>query len=201
MRPPVWESSSRPQVAAEGLLEIRKEAFLFEKAGHCKKVYRLFQNSQERDRENGSCSPSGEVIPKKRGTLGLMTLNFYSPKSPRLVFIAFILICLVFSGTAFGKKKKSSSGRSARSSKSKKVTARNRSSRRGGRQVARSSRRRGGRLEGVEEVGPEPILGPGLGKTRSPELVGDEQEDQHAGRDERPSDPGYDSAPTHEGRG
>jgi hypothetical protein len=43
MRPPVWESSSRPQVAAEGLLEIRKEAFLFEKAGHCKKVYRLFK--------------------------------------------------------------------------------------------------------------------------------------------------------------
>lgn len=79
-----------------------------------------------------------------------MTLNFYSPKSPRLVFIAFILICLVFSGTAFGKKKKSSSGRSARFSKSKKATARNRSSRRGGRQVARSSRRRGGRLSARE---------------------------------------------------
>ena len=75
-----------------------------------------------------------------------MTLNSYSPTSRRVVFIAFILICLVFSGTAFGKKKKSSSGRSARSSKSKKAVARNRSSRRGGRQVARSSRRRGGRL-------------------------------------------------------
>ena len=79
-----------------------------------------------------------------------MTLNSYSPKSRRLVFIAFILICLVFSGTAFGKKKKSSSGRSARSSKSKKATARNRSSRRGGREVARSSRRRGGRLSARE---------------------------------------------------
>jgi len=75
-----------------------------------------------------------------------MTLNFCSPKSTRRVYIAFILLCLVFSGTAFGKKKHSS-GRSARSSKSKKATARSRSSRRGGRQVAsRSSRRRGGRL-------------------------------------------------------
>lgn len=79
-----------------------------------------------------------------------MTLNSYSPKSRPVVFIAFILICLVFSGTAFGKKKKSSSGRSARSAKSKKAVARNRSSRRGGRQVARSSRRRGGRLSARE---------------------------------------------------
>jgi transpeptidase family protein len=70
-----------------------------------------------------------------------MTLNFYSPKSRRLVFILFVLISLVFSGTAFGKKKHSS-GRSARSSKSRKASARaTRSSRRGGRQVARASRR------------------------------------------------------------
>ena len=80
-----------------------------------------------------------------------MTLHFESPKSRRLLFVAFILICLVFSGTAFGKKK-SSSGRSARSQKSKKATARNRAtSRRGGRQVARSSRRsRGGRVSARE---------------------------------------------------
>ena len=80
-----------------------------------------------------------------------MTLHFESPKSRRLVFVAFILICLVFSGTAFGKKK-SSSGRSARAQKSKKASARNRStSRRGGRQVARASRRsRGGRLSARE---------------------------------------------------
>src|SRR5215213_4921793 len=76
-----------------------------------------------------------------------MTLHFDSPKSRRLVFVAFILICLVFSGTAFGKKK-SSSGRGARAQKSRKASARNRStSRRGGRQVARASRRsRGGRM-------------------------------------------------------
>src|SRR5215204_7756945 len=76
-----------------------------------------------------------------------MTLHFYSPKLTRRVFILFVLISLVFSGTAFGKKK-SSSGRSARSSKSRKASARSRaSSRRGGRQVARSSRRgRGGRV-------------------------------------------------------
>src|SRR4030095_15522320 len=76
-----------------------------------------------------------------------MTLHFYSPKSHRLVFILFVLISLVFSGTAFGKKKHSS-GRSARASKNRKVSARGRaSSRRGGRQVARSSRRgRGGRV-------------------------------------------------------
>ena len=75
-----------------------------------------------------------------------MTLHFNSPKSRRLVYVAFILICLVFSGTAFGKKK-SSSGRGARAQKTKKASARNRSSSRRGRQVARSSRRsRGGRL-------------------------------------------------------
>ncbi len=76
-----------------------------------------------------------------------MTLHFCSPKSRRLVFILFVLISLVFSGTAFGKKK-SSAGRSARSQKSRKSSARGRStSRRGGRQVARSSRRsRGGRV-------------------------------------------------------
>ena len=76
-----------------------------------------------------------------------MTLHFHSPKSSRLVYVAFILICLVFSGTAFGKKK-SSSGRGARAQKSKKASARTRStSRRGGRQVARASRHsRGGRM-------------------------------------------------------
>ena len=74
-----------------------------------------------------------------------MTLHFRSPNSRRLGFIAFILVCLVFSGTAFGKKK-SSSGRSARAQKSRKSSARNRStSRRGGRHVARASRR-GGRM-------------------------------------------------------
>ena len=76
-----------------------------------------------------------------------MTLHFYSPKSHRLVFILFVLISLVFSGTAFGKKK-GSAGRSARSQKGRKASARSRvSSRRGGRHEARSSRRgRGGRV-------------------------------------------------------
>ena len=76
-----------------------------------------------------------------------MTLHFYSPKSRRFVFILFVLISLVFSGTAFGKKK-SSSGRSARSTKNRKASARSRAtSRRGGRHVARGSRRgRGGRV-------------------------------------------------------
>jgi len=76
-----------------------------------------------------------------------MTLHFYSPKSRRLVFILFVLISLVFSGSAFGKKK-SSSGRSARSTKNRKASARGRAtSRRGGRHVARGSRRgRGGRV-------------------------------------------------------
>src|ERR1041385_7671944 len=74
-----------------------------------------------------------------------MTLDFYSPKSRRFVFILFILLCLAFSGTVFGRKKHSS-GRSARASKGK-ASARNRSTSRSGRQVARSSRRgRGGRL-------------------------------------------------------
>ena len=79
-----------------------------------------------------------------------MTLDFYSPKSRRFVFILFILICLAFSGTVFGKKKQSS-GRSARAQKGKKSTARNRSTSRRGRQVARSSRRgRGSRLSARE---------------------------------------------------
>src|SRR5215210_720235 len=80
-----------------------------------------------------------------------MTLHFHSPKSHRLVFVLFILISLVFSGTAFGKKK-SSSGRGARAQKSRKASARSRStSRRGGRQVARVSRRsRGGRMSARE---------------------------------------------------
>lgn len=69
-----------------------------------------------------------------------MTLHFYSPKSRRLVFILFVLISLVFSGTAFGKKK-NSSGRSARAQKTKKVSANKRSSSRRGRQVAKRSRR------------------------------------------------------------
>ncbi len=79
-----------------------------------------------------------------------MTLDFYSPKSRRFVFILFILFCLAFSGTVFGKKKQSS-GRSARAQKGKKSSARNRSTSRRGRQVARSSRRgRGSRLSARE---------------------------------------------------
>src|ERR1041385_4165054 len=80
-----------------------------------------------------------------------MTLHFNSPGSRRLFFVAFVLICLVFSGTAFGRRK-SSSGRSARSQKSRKASARTRStSRHGGRQVARGSRRsRGGRMSARE---------------------------------------------------
>lgn len=76
-----------------------------------------------------------------------MTLHFHSPKSTRVIYVAFVLICLVFSGTAFGKKK-SSSGRGARAQKSRKASARTRAtSRRGGREVARASRRsRGGRM-------------------------------------------------------
>src|SRR5215217_5587731 len=75
-----------------------------------------------------------------------MTLDFYSPKSRRFVFILFILICLAFSGTVFGKRKQSS-GRGARAQKGKKSSARNRSASRRGGQVARSSRRgRGSRL-------------------------------------------------------
>ena len=80
-----------------------------------------------------------------------MTMHFDSPRSRRLFFVALILICLVFSGTAFGKRK-SSSGRGARSQKGRKASARNRStSRRGGRQVARGSRHsRGGRMSARE---------------------------------------------------
>lgn len=80
-----------------------------------------------------------------------MTLHFDSPRSRRLLFVAFVLICLVFSGTAFGKRK-SSSGRSARNQKSRGASARSRSaSRRGGRQVARGSRHsRGGRMSARE---------------------------------------------------
>ena len=83
-----------------------------------------------------------------------MTANFYSRKPHRFAFILFVLLCLTFSGTAFGKKK-NTSGRSARAQKSKKATtrsratARNRSSRRG-RAVAKNSRRRGGRLSARE---------------------------------------------------
>ncbi len=77
-----------------------------------------------------------------------MTLDFYSPKARRFVFILFILICLAFSGTVFGKKR-SSSGRSARAQKGR-ASARNRSTSRRGREIARSSRRgrrdRGSRL-------------------------------------------------------
>ena len=81
-----------------------------------------------------------------------MTPNFYSRRPRRFVFILFVLLCLAFSGTAFGKKR-NTSGRSARAQKSKKAStrasARNRSSR-GGRSVARNTRRRGGRLSARE---------------------------------------------------
>jgi penicillin-binding protein 2 len=83
-----------------------------------------------------------------------MTLHFHSPKSSRLIFVVFVLISFVFStavfsDTAYGKKKRSS-GRSARAQKGKKATARNRSTSRRGRNVARSSRRRGSRLSARE---------------------------------------------------
>lgn len=76
-----------------------------------------------------------------------MTPKFHSRRPDRLVFILFILLCLVFSGTAFGKKR-NTSGRSARAQKSKKATARNRNtSSRRGRTTARASRlSRGSRL-------------------------------------------------------
>jgi membrane peptidoglycan carboxypeptidase len=75
-----------------------------------------------------------------------MTPKFYSRRPDRLVFIIFILLCLAFSGTVFGKKR-NTSGRSARASKSKKATARNRTSSRRGRTTARASRRgRGSRM-------------------------------------------------------
>ena len=75
-----------------------------------------------------------------------MTAKLHSRRPDRLVFILFILLCLAFSGTAFGKKR-NTSGRSARAQKSsKKASARNRTSRRG-RVTARASRRgRGSRL-------------------------------------------------------
>ena len=76
-----------------------------------------------------------------------MTAKFYPRRPDRLVFILFILLCLAFSGTAFGKKRHAS-GRSARAQKSKKATARNRNTTsRRGRTTARASRRgRGSRL-------------------------------------------------------
>ena len=82
-----------------------------------------------------------------------MTLNFYSPKSRWQVFILFVLISLVFSGTAFGRKKHAA-GRSARTQKSRKASARSsRSSRRGGRELARGSRRgRGSARVSAREV-------------------------------------------------
>lgn len=81
-----------------------------------------------------------------------MTQHFYSPKSRRFVFILFVLICLAFSGTVFGRKKQSSA-RNARAQKSsKKATAKSRSSRRGSRQVAKSSRRRRGSKVSAREV-------------------------------------------------
>lgn len=78
-----------------------------------------------------------------------MTLHFDSPGSRRIGFVAFILICLVFSGTAFGKKK-SSSGRSAHTQKSSKSSAKKRSTPRRGRHTARASRSRGGRVSARE---------------------------------------------------
>lgn len=85
-----------------------------------------------------------------------MTLHFHSPKSRRLVFILFVLISFVLSGTVFSDttygKKRPSSSRSARAQKGKKATARNRSTSRRGRQVARNSRRRGGSRLSAREV-------------------------------------------------
>jgi len=78
-----------------------------------------------------------------------MTPNFYSRRPRRFVFILFVLLCLAFSGTAFGKKR-NASGRSARAQKSKKATARSTRSSRRGRAVARNTRRRGGRLSARE---------------------------------------------------
>jgi penicillin-binding protein 2 len=90
--------------------------------------------------------------------------HFHSPKPTRLVFVAFVLLCLIFTGTVYGKKKSSSSrnARSAKSSaksksakskavKNKRATARSRtSSRRGGKQAARSARGRNSRLSARE---------------------------------------------------
>lgn len=69
-----------------------------------------------------------------------MTPKFYSRRPDRLVFILFVLLCLTFSGTVFGKKR-NTSGRSARAQKSKKATAKNRNTSRRGRTTARASRR------------------------------------------------------------
>jgi len=69
-----------------------------------------------------------------------MTPKFYSRRPDRLVFVLFILLCLTFSGTVFGKKR-NTSGRSARAQKSKKATAKNRNTSRRGRTTARASRR------------------------------------------------------------
>ncbi|HKR13918.1 MAG TPA: penicillin-binding transpeptidase domain-containing protein [Pyrinomonadaceae bacterium] len=77
-----------------------------------------------------------------------MTLHFHSPKPTRLVFVAFILLSLVFTGTVYGKKK-SSAGRNARAT-NKKATAKSRTAKRGARQVAKSSRRGGSRLSARE---------------------------------------------------
>jgi hypothetical protein len=51
-------NSSRPQVAAEGLIETRKEAFLKEL-----ELQKVFQDLQERGRKIRFYSPSGEYIP------------------------------------------------------------------------------------------------------------------------------------------
>lgn len=81
-----------------------------------------------------------------------MTSQFYSRRPGQFVFILFILLCLAFAGTAFGKKRHAS-GRSARAQKSsKKASARNRTSRRG-RVTARASRRgRGGSRLSARDV-------------------------------------------------
>jgi hypothetical protein len=58
-RPPVWETLPALKVAAEGLIETRKEAF-FERAWNCKRIFKIYGNAV------GSfvfCSPIGECIP------------------------------------------------------------------------------------------------------------------------------------------
>jgi len=57
-RPPVWETLPAPQVAAEGLIETRKEAFLKEL-----RTAKGFQDLQERGRKIRFYSPTGEFIP------------------------------------------------------------------------------------------------------------------------------------------
>lgn len=79
-----------------------------------------------------------------------MTPKFFSRRPDRLVFIVFILLCLAFSGTVFGKKR-TTSGRSARAQKSKKATAKKKTSSRRGRTTAKASRRgRSSRLSARE---------------------------------------------------